>query len=88
MSGFPSTDDAGLDAGDSLGLGPLFHRLNNQLGVVLANAELLEARTSDHAHRRRATQVVAGVLDAMGTARAIRMRAESLIPSTDPQRIL
>ena len=25
-------------------LGSLFHRLNNQLGIILANAELLEAK--------------------------------------------
>ena len=72
-------DHGGADAGDSLGLGTLFHRLNNQLGVALAHAELLEAKTSDHAHRTRAHQVVTGVIDAMGTARAIRERTESLL---------
>lgn len=50
----------------------LFHRLNNQLGIILANAELLEARAADDATRARAAQVVSGVLDAMGTAKEIR----------------
>ena len=50
----------------------LFHRLNNQLGIILANAELLEARTSDHINRSRAGQVVTSALDAMGTANEIR----------------
>ena len=59
------------DAGD---LGLLFHRLNNQLGIILANAELLEAKSADEASRARASQVVASVLEAMSTAREIRLR--------------
>jgi hypothetical protein len=54
----------------------LFHRLNNQLGIILAHAELLEAKAVDDVNRARAAQVVASVLDAMGTARDIRLRAE------------
>jgi hypothetical protein len=50
----------------------LFHRLNNQLGIILAHAELLEAKAVDDANRGRAAQVVASVLEAMGTAREIR----------------
>lgn len=53
----------------------LFHQLNNQLGIVLAHAELLEARVGDESGRARAAQVVASVLEAMGTARAIRQRS-------------
>jgi len=53
-------------------LGLLFHRLNNQLGIILANAELLEAKAQDEMTRARASQVVASVLDAMTTAREIR----------------
>jgi hypothetical protein len=53
--------------------GLLFHRLNNQLGIILANAELLEAKAGDEMTRARATQVVASVLDAMATAREIRL---------------
>jgi hypothetical protein len=50
----------------------LFHRLNNQLGIILAHAELLEAKSEDEVNRARASQVVTSVLEAMGTARAIR----------------
>ena len=56
-------------------LGLLFHRLNNQLGIILANAELLEAKLNDDSSRARASQVVASVLDAMSTAREIRLRS-------------
>lgn len=55
-------------------LGLLFHRLNNQLGIILANAELLEAKAVDDALRARAGQVVNSVLEAMMTAREIRLR--------------
>lgn len=57
-------------------LGLLFHRLNNQLGIILANAELLEAKAADEMTRARASQVVASVLDAMATAREVRLRAK------------
>ena len=50
----------------------LFHRLNNQLGIILAHAELLEAKTTDETNRARAAQVVASALDAMTTAKEIR----------------
>jgi hypothetical protein len=59
---------------DTSDLGLLFHRLNNQLGIILANAELLEAKSADDMGRARAAQVVASVLDAMATAREIRQR--------------
>jgi hypothetical protein len=61
----PSIDDLRL----------LFHRLNNQLGIILAHAELLEAK-SDDANRARAAQLVASALDAMGTAKSIRQLTE------------
>jgi hypothetical protein len=72
----PVTDDR-LDAtgGDTGDLGLLFHRLNNQLGIILANAELLEVKSADEMARARAAQVVASVLDAMTTAREIRLRS-------------
>ena len=54
----------------------LFHQMNNQLGIVLAHAELLEAKAIDDVSRARAAQVVSSVLDAMGTAREIRRRSE------------
>jgi hypothetical protein len=50
----------------------LFHRLNNQLGIILAHAELLEAKASDESGRARAAQIVSSALDAMTTAREIR----------------
>ena len=40
-----------------------------------ANAELLEAKLADDTSRARAAQVVASVLDAMATAREIRLRS-------------
>jgi hypothetical protein len=55
----------------------LFHRLNNQLGIILAHAELLEAKAPDDIHRARAAQVVASALEAMGTATEIRRHATS-----------
>lgn len=59
----------------------LFHRLNNQLGIILAHAELLESKAGDDVNRARASQVVSSVLDAMGTARAIRQRSEGDSPA-------
>jgi len=59
----------------------LFHRLNNQLGIILAHAELLEAKATDDISRSRAGQVVASTLEAMGTAKEIRRVAG---PAIDP----
>jgi hypothetical protein len=76
----PSTPQGTRASGipqDATDLRDLFHRLNNQLGIILAHAELLEAKGVDEIARARAGQVVASVLDAMGTAREIRSRAES-----------
>jgi len=70
----PSADvTSGPASGESPDLGLLFHRLNNQLGIVLANAELLEARLTDEPTRARASLIVTGVLDALSTARDIRL---------------
>jgi len=57
----------------------LFHRLNNQLGIILAHAELMEKKATDETTRLRAGQVVASVLEAMGTAKEIR----SHVPERD-----
>jgi hypothetical protein len=54
----------------------LFHRLNNQLSIILAHAELIESKAVTDAERARATQVVTSVLDAMGTAREIRQHGD------------
>jgi hypothetical protein len=60
----------------------LFHRLNNQLGIILAHAELLEAKAPDDMNRARAAQVVSSTLEAMETATEIRRLAGT---SIEPQ---
>jgi hypothetical protein len=72
----PAADPGSLrtSVNDAPDLGLLFHRLNNQLGIILANAELLESKASDDMTRNRAAQVVSSVLDAMATAREIRLQ--------------
>jgi GAF domain-containing protein len=62
------------DDGD---LRALLHRLNNQLGIILAHAELLERKAHDDAERARATEIVRATLDAMTVTRSIRYRAEA-----------
>ena len=43
----PATDESIRESMDEpRDLGLLFHRLNNQLGIILANAELLEAKSA------------------------------------------
>ena len=60
----------------------LFHRLNNQLGIILAHAELLESKAVDDRDRTRAAQVVASALEAMGAAKELRRLT---IPSVESQ---
>ena len=60
----------------------LFHRLNNQLGIILAHAELLESKAQDDALRARAAQVVASALEAMGTVKELR-RHTTPAPAAD-----
>ena len=75
-----STDGPGADElKQEHELQGLFHRLNNQLGIVLAHAELLEAKASDAVNRERASQIVSGALAALGTVREIRQRTERFI---------
>jgi len=50
----------------------LLHRLNNQLGVILAHAELLETKAQDASQRARASQVVSAALQAMAVSRELR----------------
>ncbi len=57
-------------------LGALFHRLNNQLGIILANAELLEARATDDASSSRASQIVTSAVEAISAAQHIRSRCQ------------
>jgi hypothetical protein len=64
------------DSPSSLDLQALYHRLNNQLGVILAQAELLEAKATDDAGRLRAAQMVSSTVAALGTVREIRQRTE------------
>jgi hypothetical protein len=61
----------GLD-GPNPELARVFHRLNNQLGVILANAELLETRLTGETERARASQVVSGALSAISTIQDLR----------------
>ena len=56
-------------------LGPLaelFHRLNNHLGIVLVNAELIEAKCPDAATRTRAADVVTAAVHALDAVKEIR----------------
>ena len=70
--------DRSVLVGEEPGLGLLLHRLNNQLGIILANAELLETRLGDQTGRSRASQIVSSAIYAIGTAKDIRSRVSSL----------
>jgi hypothetical protein len=69
---FLDEEHKGRAVDDRLDLRLLFHRLNNQLGIILAHAELLESKAPDEMSRARASQVVTSALEAMGTVRDIR----------------
>ena len=56
----------------------LFHTLNNQLGIVLSHAELIEAKAQDEQQKARASQVVIATVEALTTARQIRQAVESV----------
>jgi hypothetical protein len=60
-------------ADEPLELRRLFHQLNNQLGIILAHAELMESKLADETSRARATEVVGAVLAAMTTSKQIRI---------------
>ncbi len=60
----------------------LFHKLNNQLGIILSHAELLEAKATDPMNRSRAALVVSCVLEAMGTAKQLRSQMSEAAPGT------
>jgi len=64
--------NARRDVTDTSELRLLFHRLNNQLGIILAHAELLESKVPDAQSQARASQVVTSALEAMGTVKDLR----------------
>jgi hypothetical protein len=72
----PPQSSGTADSQEEIGIQALFHRLNDQLGILLAQAELLEAKAADDAHRVRAAQMVSSTLAALGTVREIRQRTE------------
>lgn len=53
-------------------LSDAFHRLNNHLGIVLVNAELIEQRSADASTRVRAADVVAAAVAALEAVKTIR----------------
>ena len=59
----------------------LFHTLNNQLGIILSHAELLEAKAQDERQKARASQVVIATVEALTTARQIRQAVEGVAAS-------
>ena len=66
-AGFPETDASDLRT--------LFHQLNNQLGIILANAELLEVRLEDSDGTARAGHIVSSAVEAIALTKNIRSHA-------------
>lgn len=56
----------------------LFSRLNDQLGIILAHAELLEVKSAGDANRR-AHQIVSSALEAMSASRTLRVQVQQLL---------
>jgi hypothetical protein len=71
-------------AADPDTLRALFHRLNNQLGIVLANAELLESRVADEHTKARAALVIDSALQALATVRELRGHVEHARGGSEP----
>jgi hypothetical protein len=65
-------------SGDRAELRQLFHALNNQLGIILSHAELIEAKAQDERQKARASQVVLTTVEALATARQIRQAVENV----------
>ena len=63
---------------DQAGLRQLFHALNNQLGIILSHAELIEAKAQDERQKARASQVVAAAVEALTTVRQVRQAVEGV----------
>ena len=74
----PFPNAGGVPPSDVPEIGALFHRLNNQLGIILANAELLETKLDDQRNRTRAGQIVSSAVDAISTAQDIRAHTKTL----------
>ena len=55
----------------------LFHTLNNQLGIILTHAELIEAKAPDDGLRKKATTVLESTMDALRTVREMRTRLDA-----------
>ena len=60
----------------------LFHSLNNQLGIILTHAELLEMKSPDEALRKKATTVLETTFEALNAVKQIRARIEEQGPET------
>jgi hypothetical protein len=73
---YPWSSAAGVSetSMDDVELRQLFHKLNNQLGIILSHGELLELKSTDDSNKSRATQVVTGALEALATTRLLRAK--------------
>ena len=71
----PHRGGVGFPEADAPDLRTLFHQLNNQLGIILANAELLEARLKDNDGTARAGHIVSSAVEAIALAKNIRGHA-------------
>jgi hypothetical protein len=68
-------------------LADLFHRLNNHLGIVLVNAELIEAKCPDASTRTRAADVVSAAVSALDAVKEIRrLVPDDLLEEDGPSR--
>ncbi len=67
---------------DPAELRQLFHTLNNQLGIILSHAELIESKAQDERQKARASQVVIATVEALAAVRKIRLAAEGVTTSS------
>lgn len=68
-------------------LGDLFHKLNNHLGIVLVNAELIEAKCPDSGTRTRASDVVQAAVSALNAVKEIRRQLPAdLLGDSEPSK--